>query len=451
LLRRALASFAVLALVVAVASGSLPRAPFARAATVSHLQQQISSGLGRISALQGQLAAKSKRIGALGGSIASLRSRLSAVQTQLDSSLARLRHTQGEYQLTKLRLAKLVADANHAEAVLSRQVVGTYEQPRPNLITVVLEANGLQSLLESLQFAARVQQQDARVLAAVRASRRAVSAQAERLGALQVREQNLASSVLGQRDQLARTQLAVVEQQSGLIQSRGATAARLAGARATVAALRQRVAQIEAQQRAQAAAQAAQRQAAQRQAAAQQTSTPPPSSPASGSAPSSPSSASGVASNGAGGSGAAGSGGTVSGGGFTFPLPTSAVSPSSTWSLDAGVDMSAPGGTPEYAVCSGTVVLHGIGGFGPWAPVLHCDSQLDGYSYVYYGHAGPANQLPVGTHVSAGQVMSEVGPGIVGISSGPHIEIGFCDSSGAPLGGGTASTMMSLLQSAYGG
>jgi murein DD-endopeptidase MepM/ murein hydrolase activator NlpD len=113
--------------------------------------------------------------------------------------------------------------------------------------------------------------------------------------------------------------------------------------------------------------------------------------------------------------------------------------------------MSAPGGTPEYAVCSGTIVLHGIGGFGPWAPVLHCDSSLDGYSYVYYGHAGPANQLPVGSHVSAGQVMSEVGPGIVGISTGPHIEIGFCDSSGAPLGGGTAPTMMSLLRAAYGG
>ena len=71
-------------------------------------------------------------------------------------------------------------------------------------------------------------------------------------------------------------------------------------------------------------------------------------------------------------------------------------------------------------------MLHGIGGFGPWAPVLHCDSPLAGCSYVYYGHAGPANQLPIGTHVGAGQVMSEVGPGIVGISSGPHIEIGFC-------------------------
>jgi len=90
-----------------------------------------------------------------------------------------------------------------------------------------------------------------------------------------------------------------------------------------------------------------------------------------------------------------------------------------------------------------------IGGFGPWAPVLHCDSSLAGYDYVYYGHAGPANQLAVGTHVSAGQVMSSIGPGIVGISTGPHLEIGFCDSSGSPIGPQTAGTMLSLLQSSY--
>ena len=111
--------------------------------------------------------------------------------------------------------------------------------------------------------------------------------------------------------------------------------------------------------------------------------------------------------------------------------------------------MSAPGGTPELAVCSGTVVLHGIGGFGPSAPILHCDSPLDGYHYVYYGHAGPGNWVPVGTHLSQGQIISEVGYGIVGVSTGPHLEIGFADSSGSPIGSRTAPTMMSLLRASY--
>ena len=141
----------------------------------------------------------------------------------------------------------------------------------------------------------------------------------------------------------------------------------------------------------------------------------------------------------------------MSASGFTFPLPKSAAAPPSEWSPDQGVDISAPGNTPEYAVCSGTIVLHGIGGFGPWAPVIHCDGTLAGYSYVYYGHAGPLYQLPIGTHVSAGQVMSSIGPGIVGLSSGPHLELGFADSSGSPIGDQTAGTMLSLLRAAYGG
>jgi murein DD-endopeptidase MepM/ murein hydrolase activator NlpD len=139
-----------------------------------------------------------------------------------------------------------------------------------------------------------------------------------------------------------------------------------------------------------------------------------------------------------------------SSGGFTFPMPKGDVSPPGTWSPDDGVDIAAPGGTPEFAVCSGTLVLHGIGGFGPSAPVLHCDSPLAGYSYVYYGHAGPGNWVPVGTHLGQGQVISQVGYGIVGISTGPHLEIGFADSSGGPVGPSSAPAMMSLLQAAYG-
>jgi murein DD-endopeptidase MepM/ murein hydrolase activator NlpD len=297
-------------------------------------------------------------------------------------------------------------------------MVSSYESDRPDLVTVVLESSGFQDLLERLSFAQRIEKQDVQVVTQVRAARRAVSAQAVHLGALEVKQRAVTEQVARERNVLVRAQEAVLRQRIAVAQTRSHQAGQLASARDEVASLQHQLSQ------AQAAAAAA--------AAAQQSTTVTTSSGAAGPPASSPPPAP-----------------APSSGGFVFPLPKSVASPPSTWSPDQGVDISAPGDTPEYAVCSGTIVLHGIGGFGPWAPVLHCDSSLDGYDYVYYGHAGPADQLAVGTHVSAGQVMSSIGPGIVGISTGPHLEIGFCDSAGSPIGPQTAGTMMALLQSAY--
>ena len=408
--------------VVFSASGS------ARAAGLS---QRIGSARSRVGGLAQSVHADSQLIGALGGSITSVERRLAAIQARLSAQIAQLQQVQTEYQTAHAHLLRLERYQSYAEGVLRRALVGAYESPPPSLITVILEAHGFRDLLDRLRFVRAVQQSDTRLITNVRAARRRVAAQATRLGALQVREQALTSQILGERDGVARAQVVLLGRRNGLFRARGVTATKLAGARAHLASLQTELARV----------QAAARRAAEQQAAAQ---TPPPSS-----APAPP----GAAPPGAAPPGAAPPAGSPppSSGSFTFPLPTSAAASPGSWSLDQGVDISAPGGTPEYAVCSGTIVLHGIGGFGPWAPVLHCDSPLDGYSYVYYGHAGPANQLPVGTHVGAGAVMSEVGPGIVGISSGPHIEIGFCDGSGTPIGGGSASTMESLLRGAYGG
>jgi hypothetical protein len=126
---------------------------------------------------------------------------------------------------------------------------------------------------------------------------------------------------------------------------------------------------------------------------------------------------------------------------LVFPLPKDKAAPQNQWTLDQGVDIAAPAHTPLLAVGAGTIVHHGISGFGPDAVVLHLDTGEN----VYYGHAGPGNRLPDGTKVNAGQRIGEVGAGIVGISSGPHLEIGLSDAHGTPLGRQTAAGFKNAL------
>jgi murein DD-endopeptidase MepM/ murein hydrolase activator NlpD len=408
---RAAIALTALCVSVEVAPALVDGSPVARAASGTAIQGQISAGRSRASGLAGAVGAASKRLRNLNASIAALQARITRIQSELNARRTELLNLRDEVNTAQTRLGALEVQETRAARVLTSQLVNGYETDHPDLISVVLEANGFSDLLERLSFAQRIRDQDARVVGAVRGARKAVAAQAIRLGALEHRAQTLTLDVLRERDDLDRTSAGLVRQQIAVAQSRANKAGQLASVRARVVRLEHRLASLQA----------------------------PPTPAGSGTGSPSP------------GGGSSSPSAPVSHGGFTFPMPKGSVSPPGTWSLDQGVDISAPGGTPEFAVCSGTVVLHGIGGFGPSAPVLHCDSPLSGFDYVYYGHAGPGNFVPIGSHLNAGQVISEVGSGIVGISSGPHLEIGFADAAGSPIGSQTASQMMSLLQSSFAG
>jgi murein DD-endopeptidase MepM/ murein hydrolase activator NlpD len=125
-----------------------------------------------------------------------------------------------------------------------------------------------------------------------------------------------------------------------------------------------------------------------------------------------------------------------------LPLPVQYLK---NGSVDDGVDYSAPGGTPEFAMGPGVIIREGIGGFGPNAPVLQITGGPLAGRAVYYGHAGP-DLVPVGATVAQGQQISIVGYGIVGESTGPHIEIGFY-----PVGpNGAGRPMLEYINSVVG-
>ena len=177
------------------------------------LQGQISTTQSAATSLRNEIASDSRRIAATSGGLQQARDRLTAIQSDLNARVAELRTVQNSLLTARARLISLENRLHLASGALASNLVASYENGQPDLMSVVLESHGFGDLLEQVGFMARLAHQDAQVVGLTRTARAEVSAQATRLGALEGRDRALAVQILARRNSAAALQSALLNEQ----------------------------------------------------------------------------------------------------------------------------------------------------------------------------------------------------------------------------------------------
>jgi len=214
--------------------------------------------------LSNQLGGERAHQSSLAAGIASL----SSVISTLDGQISLVESREAAVRADLARDRTQLAAVKRALMLLARQLVTNYEQAKPNLVSVVLEANGFTDLLDRLTFLRDAQQQQQTIIAITQQAKAQADAAAKHLASLRATDQQITLETTQRVLALVGMNQLLHSRQAALQRARSAQQNALAASRARGAALQAEIARIQAAQAA--AARAAAAQAAAQQAAAQQ-------------------------------------------------------------------------------------------------------------------------------------------------------------------------------------
>ncbi|MBO0768707.1 MAG: hypothetical protein J2O48_08505, partial [Solirubrobacterales bacterium] len=186
---------------------------------------QLNSALAANQISQRNLAAN---ITALNGEIASLNQQISvvqgresAVEAQLSADRTQLAETKNSVAAEKLRVKKLKRTLKRDQKVLESQIVANYENPQPNLVSVVLSAHGFNNMLNQVRFLQTAEKAQQHSIKVTQAAKHAAVAAEQRLVKLQGQQTQQtdaaateANALAGMGQMLAGRQAAVADAQS---------------------------------------------------------------------------------------------------------------------------------------------------------------------------------------------------------------------------------------------
>jgi septal ring factor EnvC (AmiA/AmiB activator) len=233
--------FAVAALSVC-AFGATALVPVSQGDISNQISQQQSTA----KALQQAISSDSSQIAHTSTGLASAKQELDAVQAKLNSRLNELKRVQTGLMTARDELATLEAKLRHASDTLSTNLRSEYEQGQPNLMTVILNSHGFTDLLDQVNFAQRISKQDAQIVAATRTARTQVLTETQRLGVLEQKDRSLTNEILAQRNQQAKLETALLNQEIAETSARSGARSKLSDVDSTLSALRTKLAKVEA-------------------------------------------------------------------------------------------------------------------------------------------------------------------------------------------------------------
>lgn len=216
------------AIVAAWAIGAVPAGGQDR---VQKLQSKIQSQHDR----EGRLSSAAARLGRLeratSHEIAILEKRVAAVKRDLDAAQAILDSTVVRRNIAQARALRLGKRLGQSRAQLAHLLRERYAGGKPDVLTVVLEADGFASLLETVDFLKRIQRSDQKILTAVRIGRREAVVQRRVLVKLTIQRRNAAEVVRKRHVVLSAIAAGLHQRRNALSRARSARLAALHGSR----------------------------------------------------------------------------------------------------------------------------------------------------------------------------------------------------------------------------
>lgn len=339
---------------------------------LSETEQKLSQADRREGVLTSEISAASAQISRLQTQVADLRNREATLAAELARKQAELERAQARLEVLRDRLRRAIA-------ILEQRLVAIYKSGEPDLITVVLQSDGFDDLLERTEYLQRLESQDSTIVGRVRELRDEMRITVEAVKAAR-------DSIAHRKQQLEALRGQLERRSAELSAARAAQQQALAGVREQQKKLEGDLSDISAQIEKQLG------------------------SLGSSSLPAGPIRA--------------------GQGGFIWPINGTITSGFGyRWGrMHEGLDIAAPGGTPIRAAKAGTIVLAAYtGGYGNYTCIEH-----GGGLSTCYAHQ--SSFARTSGSISQGSVLGYVGT--TGSSTGNHLhfEVRINGSAVDPLG-----------------